>query len=111
MKGLQAGLEEVTGVLSHDCRLISLHAGPVTQTVPYIQEQGSRFLQPGLEVCGGSSGSCLDLNGELCCIGVLSGEIFASTPCGTEQCGSNLWYALSSSFTLDSLWDNVDRCF
>jgi len=69
------------------------------------------MLKPGLESCGGSSGSCLTLNGEDCCVGTLSFGWDTTDACNPTMCDDSTWTALTSSYPLTQLWDAIDVDF
>lgn len=69
---------------------------------------GNLAYNPTLEACGGASGSCLSINGDLCCIGTMSYEYQPAT--GQSACintCSNYWSSISSARPLEDLWAEV----
>lgn len=63
-------------------------------------------VNPKLEACAGSSGSCMTINGRTCCVGTMSYEYLNTAgPCA-NGC-TNYWSTLSVSQPLVSLWYNV----
>jgi hypothetical protein len=79
--------------------------GPL-QTDP--SRQGA--VSARLEGCGGSSGSCMTVNGQSCCLGVDSYSKATSSageaPCSGSMCGS-YWSVVSAVKPLSDLWSRV----
>lgn len=61
-----------------------------------------------LEGCGGSSGSCMTVNGQSCCLGVdsYSKATRPEAPCVGSMCGS-YWSVVSAAKPLSDLWSKV----
>lgn len=78
-------------------------AGPL-RTDPKHPRNGA--VSAGLESCGGSSGSCMTVNGQTCCIAVDSySRSSGADPC-TSLCAS-YWSSISAAKPLSALWSKV----
>jgi hypothetical protein len=64
-------------------------AGPLAADTR-AQAIGNGAVNAQLESCGGSSGSCMSLNGAACCMGTSSYEYPFSTGACTSGC-TNYW--------------------
>lgn len=78
------------------------YTGPLT---PDQYNVGNMAYKPNLEACGGSSGNCLDLNGDGCCVGTDSYEFTPKTAC--ENTCENYWSSITSKRPLEALWNEV----
>lgn len=89
-------------------------AGPRTTSGITFDDRNDNAadLAPGMQACPGASGSCLTLNDETCCVGVLSwGYYSRDDVCNTAYCDTSAWSALSSDYPLNELWDAIDFPF
>jgi hypothetical protein len=65
-------------------------------------------FNPGLEACGGSSGACMSVNGNTCCVGTQSYErIPEDNPDTCTSLCSNFWSGISVDLPLSDLWSEV----
>lgn len=91
------------------CTLLLGTAGPYTNAVPLTKYNTSdptelpTFLNPPLAICGGSSGSCLTVNEDTCCVGITSFEFLQPKVCDSS-CSANYWSTISIQFPLSKLW-------
>jgi len=61
-----------------------------------------------LEGCAGSSGNCMTVNGQSCCLGTFSYErVDRTAPVCTSACDLNFWSSISAAAPLTALWTNV----
>jgi hypothetical protein len=63
-------------------------------------------VNANLEACSGSSGNCMTINGQSCCIAVDSYEYKATTDACASTC-SNYWSVISVKKPLVNLWGTV----
>ena len=74
--------------------------------MPDDRSPNNMAYNPTLEACGGSSGNCLTVNGDTCCLGVMSYEYQSrGGPC--ESSCSNYWSGISSAKPLSDLWSDI----
>lgn len=63
---------------------------------------------PQLEACGGSSGACMSVNGDACCVGTQTYERIPADNANTcSSLCSNYWSAISSAKPLSQLWSTI----
>lgn len=78
--------------------------GPLTTD---SAQTGNGAVNAQLEACLGSSGNCMSINGQACCMAVDSYEYSAST---TDACASgcsNYWSSISAARPLSILWQRI----
>lgn len=68
---------------------------------------GNMAYKPILEVCDvPARGTCLNMNGDECCIGTHSYENVVTNACSGGNCG-NWWSGISAERPLSDLWQSI----
>ena len=76
--------------------------GPLTSD---LRKPYNLAVNAQLEGCGGTSGSCMTINGEKCCIAVASYEYYSTQPC--DNTCENYASTITFNNPLSRLWMNI----
>lgn len=77
--------------------------GPLTRDSQALYNSA---VNAKLEGCGGSSGSCMTVNGQSCCVAVFSYERPDTNAACASTC-NNYWSSITRAKPLSALWLNV----